>query len=133
MNNAAPMRAVAAVAGEQLLDAVHDQRPVRQPGQRVVQRLMAQLAGPLTDQPQRACPTSAQHQNERGEHETGETPISRTVSDRSEFRCATELAVSTDPIDATAEHDTGQHHCHPDVCSLLARRSSRSCAARLQV
>ncbi len=39
------------------------------PGQRVVQRLVAQLAGSLTDQPQCGGPTGAQHQHQRGEDE----------------------------------------------------------------
>ena len=56
MNSAAPVVPLATVAGEQLLDAVDDQRPVRQPGQRVVQRLVTQLPGPLTDQLQRPRP-----------------------------------------------------------------------------
>ena len=62
-------RAVAAVPGEQLLDAIHDQRPVRQAGQRVVQRLVAQLARALADQPQRPCSTGAEHQHERSEED----------------------------------------------------------------
>ena len=42
--------AVAAAARQQLLDAVADQRPVGQPGQAVMQRLVAQLAGLDADQ-----------------------------------------------------------------------------------
>ena len=57
-------RAVAPAADQELLDAVHDQRPVRQVGQRVVQRLMAQLLGALGDQPQRPRPSGAQHQHQ---------------------------------------------------------------------
>ncbi len=58
-------RPVALAAGEELLDAVHDQRPVRQVGQRVVQRLMAQLVGAFGDQAQRPRPPGAQHQHQR--------------------------------------------------------------------
>ena len=36
---------VTAAAGQELLDAVHDQRPVGQTGQPIVQRLIAQLTG----------------------------------------------------------------------------------------
>ena len=57
-------RAVAAVAGEQLLDAVHDQRAVRQAGQRVVQRLMAQLAGAFADQPKRRRPARSEYEDD---------------------------------------------------------------------
>ena len=45
-----PTGAVAAVADQQLLDAVHDQRPVRQPGQRIVEGLIAQLVGLRADE-----------------------------------------------------------------------------------
>ena len=41
-------------AREHLLGAVEHQHAVRQPGERVVQRLMAQLSGLLVDQPERA-------------------------------------------------------------------------------
>ena len=42
-----------APAGEHLLRAVEDQGPVRQAGERVVQRLEPELTGPLVDQAQR--------------------------------------------------------------------------------
>ena len=60
-----PCRPVALAAGEELLDAVHDQRPVRQVGQRVVQRLMAQLVGAFGDKAERPGPPRAQHQHQR--------------------------------------------------------------------
>ena len=56
--------AVAAGVDEHLLGAVHDQRAVRQPGERVVQRLVAQLAGLLLDHPQRAGAAAGQHLHE---------------------------------------------------------------------
>ena len=56
--------AVAPAAGQQLLDAIHDQRPVRQAGQRVVQRLVTQLLSALGHQPQRPRPSGAQHQHQ---------------------------------------------------------------------
>ncbi len=64
-----PDGAVASVAGEQLFDAIHDQRPVRQLGQRIVESLMAQLVGSLADQPQSQRPAGAEHQYQSGQHQ----------------------------------------------------------------
>ena len=64
-----PDGAVASVASEQLFDAIHDQRPVRQLGQRVVQRLMTQFVGALADQPQSQRPAGAEHQYQSGQHD----------------------------------------------------------------
>ena len=56
--------AAAAGVDEHLLGAVHDQRAVREPRERVVQRLVAQLAGLLLDHPQRAGAAAGQHLDE---------------------------------------------------------------------
>ena len=89
--------AVAPGAGEHALGPVHDQRAVGQPGQRVVQRLVAQLAGLLLDHPQRARPAEREHldeqegeqpddepadEHERGLHAGRRQPGRRGVADR---------------------------------------------------
>ena len=56
---------------EHLLGAVHDQRAVREAGERVVQRLVAELAGLLVDHLQRAGAAAGEHlhQDEREQAE----------------------------------------------------------------
>ena len=56
---------VAAGVDEHLLGAIHDQRAVGETGQRVVQRLVAELAGLLLDHPQRAGAAAGQHLHEQ--------------------------------------------------------------------
>ncbi len=56
---------VAVVSSKELLDPVEDQRTVGKPGQRVVERLVAQLVCPLADQPPRTRPAGRQHEQQR--------------------------------------------------------------------
>ena len=83
-NSVAPVGAVAPAAAEQLLDAVHDQRPVRQTGQRIVQRLMSQLVGLFVDESKRPHPTGCQDEHQcrqqqaqpdTGQHQTQRVPV----------------------------------------------------------
>ena len=60
-------RSVSAIAGQELLDAVHDQRPVRQTREWVVQRLVAQLVGLLTHESKRPSPTGPEDEHEQAE------------------------------------------------------------------
>ena len=71
---------LAARAGEHLLGAVEREHAVGQAGERVVQRLMAKLAGLLPDHPDRALARARQHQHERGEQHVANRPPSSTTS-----------------------------------------------------
>ena len=73
-NNAAPVVPWRRFRANKLLDPVHDQRPVRQAGQRVVQRLMAQLARSLVHQAQRPRPARAQHEEQRAQKDAQDHP-----------------------------------------------------------
>ena len=57
--------ALSPAAGQELLNAVHDQGPVRQAGQRVVHRLMTQFVGLLTHDAQCPCAPGAHHEHQR--------------------------------------------------------------------
>ena len=70
--------AAAAGVGEHLLGAVHDQRAVGQAGERVVQRLVAQLAGLLLDHPQRAGAAAGQHLHEEEREQADASQITST-------------------------------------------------------
>ena len=68
---------MAAGVDEHLLGAVHDQRAVRQSGERVVQRLVAQLAGLLLDHPQRAGAAAGQDLDEHEREQSHDEPDHR--------------------------------------------------------
>src|SRR4051812_34576732 len=67
-------RALAAGAGEHLLGALHDQRAVGEPGERVVERLVAELAGLLLDHAQGARPPAGQHLHEQEGEQADDEP-----------------------------------------------------------
>ena len=63
--------------GEHLLGAIHDQRAVGEAGERVVQRLVAELAGLLLDHPQRAGAAAGQHLHEHEGEQAEREPDAR--------------------------------------------------------
>ena len=111
-------RSRAAVAGQQLLDPVHDQRPVRQAGQRVVQRLVAQLAGPLTDELRRARSRPVP------KHETSDRPEQHAQRDPGDQQLDS-VGSPNRPLPSTAAAVVTDHPCVSVVVYVCAARQGR--------
>ena len=69
---------VAAVTGQELLDAIHDQRTVGEASERVVQCLVLQFAGPFDDQSHRPGSPRRQHEDKGRQHAGQNQPARRT-------------------------------------------------------
>ena len=57
-----------------LLEAVEDQGPVREPGQRIVERLVFELRGPLAHQPHGMRPAGAEREDEQRDEQADGDP-----------------------------------------------------------
>ena len=86
MNSAAVSRAAAAGAGEHLLDAVEDERAVREAGERVVQRLVADALeqARVADRDRRLARDAAQPARELGVVDHALGPVDDVADDEAD-------------------------------------------------
>ena len=88
MYSAAPAVPVRRLLAEQLVDAVHDQGPIRQAGQRVMHGLESKLVGSLVHKLPRVSPSGAQYVNQGAQQHRQPDPTGQERKPTAGAECA---------------------------------------------